>query len=461
MTQNELDELAEGKKWIEELILEASAVKVPVKFEHLKRRIKQLRCFEFHLNEASPSRFKLLQRYFLGAGFICLMLIKSKFSGKKIKTAFSIWDSDIDPHATSDLFNDFLKSNQVISTHEEPFIFVKSNHTHQSFTHAVYTRDPIYDTLALLDISLWDSFLVMMGILKNAFSYLQVSSSCPGTNGLFKEFLIEPLIKCYAKNGMKKFYRTNSNINTQEFWCETIDFNTVWYSINSRSIQFRQTTVGPSLEYPLFYFMYLGTSWTWNQTSADWLKKFYDHRVNIVGPIMFYSASSKLDKKETHAKRKLLIFDVTPFNDEHIRKQHYRKGINFYNENYCTDFIAGIFKALEGQDWEISLKPKRSYHELHSKKYISFLDHLQKTHSYFKVLPPQSNLFDEIQASDLVISIPLSSPFDIAKSMNIPSVYFDPSGDVDFEVMGYVPSDFFYDTVSLKNKVIQLSQKNN
>lgn len=455
MTQVELNELEEGKKWIEGIIHEAKNVTLPPQFNHLKRRIYQLRCTALHSESVPVTRSKLIMRYLLGFGFVILLLLKSKFNHNKINSPFSIWDSDIDPHATCEDFNTFLKSNQIINSEKEPIVFVKSNRNKKILSNAIFSQDPLYEILAFLRISYKDSFLLLKNICKNFYLYLKISSATPDTNGLFKDFLIEPIIRCYAKNGMIKFYRTNSNINVQEFWCEDIDFNTVWYSINSRAIQFKNMSLGPMPEYPLFYFMHLGTSWTWNKVHADWLKSFYEHPVKIIGPIMFYFFNPVNNKKST--TKRLLIFDVTPYEESFIRKEHYPKGINFYNEEYCIQFLLDIFKSFEGGEWEMSLKPKRPYTKNHSRKYIDLLSEIEKKNNKFKILLPQSNLFDEIEKSDLVISIPLSSPFDIAKTMNVPSIYFDPSGNIDFKIMGYGDDDYFCDADSLKIKIEKLS----
>ena len=460
MTPSELKDLKEGKDWNDNLVLQAKSIVVPAHFTFLKRRIYQLRCSSLQAGNHVPlSYLKIIIRYFLGLGFIGYLLFKSKFSKVKIKTPFSIWDSDSAQHVSAEVFNDFLHSNQIVSLNNDFFVFVKSSKSKKPthFSSALFSQTPIYDAIDFLEISYLDCFLVIVNILKNFPLYLRVSFSCHGTKRLFKDFLIEPLIKLYTKKGLVKFYRTNSDINDQEFWCENIDFNTIWYSINTRAFQFKNSPFAPLPEYSFFYFMYTGTSWTWNQPHAIWLKKFNDHNVNFVGPILFYSFSKKDSPKKIHLSNgpiKILIFDITPFYQSHINAHISQKGFNYYNEKTCLKFISDILEAsAENTDWEIFLKPKRKYVEMHSKKYIDFLKHKETTDTRFTIIPTDINLYEEILKSDIVISIPFSSPFDIAKSLKIPALYFDPTGDVDFEGMGYSSDDYAYSISSLKEKI--------
>lgn len=456
MESASVEELAEGKKWIEGLVFEAKNIQIPPQFNYLTRRIYQSRCFDLHNGNPAPSLYKLCIRYLLGIGYITLLILRSRFSSNKIEAPFSIWDSDVDSHGPSEAFNDFIKSEQVISIKNEHFIFIKSINQTKQNEYCKYCNDPIYEAILFLNLSWGDGFELIWRELKNFLLYLKVARTCPGTNRLFKDFLLEPLINLYQRKGMQKFYRTNSNINSQEFWCESIDFNTVWYSINSRNIQFKNSPIGPNLEYPLFYFMYLGTSWSWNDVHAEWLNSFYKHKVNIVGPIIFQP--KKIKKELFSEKKRLLIFDVTPFQEDYIRGGHYKRGLNFYNETYCLKFIKNVLAAVGDCGWEIFLKPKREYIPLHSQKYVDFIIECKNVNPNFKLLSPATNLFDEIEKADLVITIPLSSPFDIAKSTNIPSLYFDPSGEIDFESMGYCSEDYLYTVESLRKRIIKINE---
>lgn len=447
MNKVDFKHIDEGKEWIDNILFLSRNIFIPEKYSYLKRRIFQIRCNELFTEEHTPQKIKFVFRFILGAGYIVFLLLRSRFLKLKISSSFSIWDSDISPHVSMEIFNTFIDSQQIISKNTNSFLVVKSTKNQKMYSSVMYCKDPIYETISLLNISLSDSLELIKNIFSNFFTYLQISSHCIHANKLFKDFLIEPIIKLYVKKGMVKFYRTNTNYSNQEFWCESIDFNTIWYSINSLAFQFKKQ---PKLmpENPLYYFQHFGTSWTWNQAHSEWLKHFYVHQVMIVGPIMFYFLTNNVKNKSN--KKRLIIFDVTPHEEMYARKKIAQQGFNYYNEDICIQFLNDILDAFDNPNWEIVLKPKRKYSKNHSRKYIDFIQTIVTERHNFTVLNPDNNLFNEISKSDIVITIPFSSPFDISKSLGVPSIYYDPSGEIDFSRMGYSVNDYVTDLISLK-----------
>ncbi len=463
MNQSQIIEVEEGKNWFKEIVNQSQDIDVPKDFEFLKRRLSQLKCHSLISNTPAPSISRAVIRYLLGIGYISYKLFCSKFKSKtKAINTFSIWDSDITPHVDDRTFNTFIQSKQVIKLNIDEVLFVKYANTEKAHKNILYLDNPIYQIIEHLNIPIHYSFILVLKQFHNFIIFLKLSLSCSQSRETFKDFLIEPLIQLYTKMGLNKLYRTNSNVNSQEYWCEQIDFNTVWYSINSKSMQYKYSSKEPVPEYPLFDFVHFGTSWTWNEANAIWLRSIEDHPVNVVGPIIFRTLPDLQKKTNVASKpKKILIFDVTPFNESHVRGKVLSKGYNYYNEDNCLSFIEDILNTFKNENFSLLLKPKREYGEIHSQKYIEYLNKAKKQIPNFQILSSKSDLFAEISEADLVISIPLSSPFEIAKFMNIPALYYDPSDSVDFDTMGYNNNDYVVNIESLKERIGRLSLNNN
>ncbi len=457
MKENELQDLLAGKKWFEEIVDESNSIILPPRFHYLKRRIGQIICVNHLSIDRSPNFFKVIIRYLLGVAYITTLVIRSKFHPHK-KSSFSIWDSDIDSHVVPEKFLSFVDTRQVVKLNGSEFLFVKSNFKKLSTPKAFFSNFPTYDALLFCHVSFWDFLILIKGFAENFWTFIYIYFKYPVTKSIFKDFLLGPVIFLYKKKGLQNFYRTNSDINTQEFWCDDINFHTVWYSINSRSLQVNTPNKIRNPEYPVFNFVHFGTSWTWNDYSKNWLLEICQHPVHVVGPITLSGnlEQSQITTPGKSSKKRILIFDVTPFSNFHFRSQLFPKGYKYYSEENCEKFISDILNITRELDVEVFLKPKRKYIKIHSEKYINFLANCSKEISNFKILAPESSASLEIKKSDFVITIPLSSPFDLAKFLEVPSIYYDASADLDFKRMGYIENDFINDLDLLKKRILEI-----
>ena len=117
----------------------------------------------------------------------------------------------------------------------------------------------------------------------------------------------------------------------------------------------------------------------------------------------------------------LTIFDVTPFRltgeDE------------FYSFSVCSNFMLDISKIVKELAQElnieirIQIKSKRERSEKHDERYFDLL-HSLANGSSIVLVSEKANLYNLIFDSDLVVSIPFTSPALIAKELQVPSCYF-------------------------------------
>jgi polysaccharide biosynthesis PFTS motif protein len=81
--------------------------------------------------------------------------------------------------------------------------------------------------------------------------------------------------------------------------------------------------------------------------------------------------------------------------------------------------IKSEFEHKENIKIELLVKPKRRYLNNHSAEYLNMLKNYSDNHEV-TLLSPQSNLYEIIQGSSLILCYPFTSPALIAKELGIP-----------------------------------------
>jgi polysaccharide biosynthesis PFTS motif protein len=122
----------------------------------------------------------------------------------------------------------------------------------------------------------------------------------------------------------------------------------------------------------------------------------------------------------------ITIFDVTPYLNAN--------SIDFYTFDLCAKFLLETIKAVNdvekdlGFEILIQVKSKRQRSSNHDSRYFDLLDSLTSRPSIV-LLSENVNLYNLIYESDLVVSIPFTSPAFVAKELETPSCYFLGSDD--------------------------------
>jgi len=127
------------------------------------------------------------------------------------------------------------------------------------------------------------------------------------------------------------------------------------------------------------------------------------------------------------------VFDITPISDE------YAESIGLLANYYCpttaVGFLRGVLEAVAflrksgSVDCVVNLKHKRGYSPTHDRGYIEEVIK-QVAKGEIKLIPFDINIYSFIADSDVVVVIPNSSPPYIATTLDIPSIYFDPTMEI-------------------------------
>jgi len=229
---------------------------------------------------------------------------------------------------------------------------------------------------------------------------------------------------------------TNSNYPSQPLWMSNLPGSTyyshmVWYSQNAMPLVYQED--GIEADMPSFRYIRVSNIWVWTRSFGAYLKKLgVLAKIHFVGPILWYLPNKEASFK-SDSEIRISVFDVTPVTPAAERK--YILFYNYYRTENVTQFINGIVKVCgilqkkTSKKVRIILKHKREHHPIHDPQYISLIQRL-RDEGVLELADPAVDMFSMLQASDLAIVMPYSSPAYVARHVNTPAIYYDPVGEL-------------------------------
>ena len=197
-----------------------------------------------------------------------------------------------------------------------------------------------------------------------------------------------------------------------------------FYSINNDPL-LHLIKGGEYIHYSVFSLLTWSNYILWGKDQLNWLKKQIKFIENylIVDFIPYEGDDILLPKSKP---KKLCIFDVIPRNDLTYFKLNSQ--YNIYDLKYILSFLDDIIDVTkEYNNLEIYLKTKRNNKTTHP-DYLNYLDEINKKNSRLKIVENNISAQSLMNGTDLSISIPYTSTALIANSLNVKSIYYDPSG---------------------------------
>ena len=196
----------------------------------------------------------------------------------------------------------------------------------------------------------------------------------------------------------------------------------IWYSANSIPIRYksRKTSIFEKNLDASFKHMAIDTHWVWTSEHKKYLMKMTNSNILVKGSMVFYNPPRKLNRKK---KYDIVIFDVTPYNSKGVFKDM------IYSFPVKKEFIEDIIESVKlvsqklDRDIDVYIKHKRSFGSTHSSDYIAYIAGLVQNNE-LSVLPLNSDLYELIAASKIVIGFPFTSPVIIGQELKIPSIYY-------------------------------------
>lgn len=164
----------------------------------------------------------------------------------------------------------------------------------------------------------------------------------------------------------------------------------------------------------------------WDEYQADFVRRAVGENVTIsvVGPIWFQSSAIVMPQLE---KPGVAVFDITP-----LRQSRYcTLGVDyeFYIPTTSRKFLEHIANATHQLDVIMLWKQKRRIGSIAHPHYRQLADMLSEQGGVMSI-DPDISVLRIIESSCAVISMPFTSTASIARAMGKPSVYYDPTGQL-------------------------------
>jgi polysaccharide biosynthesis PFTS motif protein len=199
----------------------------------------------------------------------------------------------------------------------------------------------------------------------------------------------------------------------------------VFYSVNTQAMQLRDGIRRP--EYPGYALMNWPTYMVWDEDQAQFIRAMGHERARIltVGPIPFTDNAKRLPELKG---RIAAVFDVTAQRPASLAA----RGVfaDYYSAETGIAFLKEVQVALARIGVTMLLKPKRDNPRLTSRKYLAALDELGKCPNVV-ILDGDIAAGRIIQRADVCVSLPFTSTGVYAHLVGKPSVYFDPTGQLE------------------------------
>lgn len=301
-----------------------------------------------------------------------------------------------------------------------------------SDTRVGYARHPIAKLACEMQISWWGRLSLLVSHLFMPARYIWGALHCPPLIMLGRDFALAPLMAVLDRGGMiEAVVFTNSNYSIQPIWARvprTYETHMAWYSQNV--VPFVMRADGFTKDLPNYRYMQLDVHWVWTPGFRKYLIEHggRSQYVKAAGPVTWCLPESLPKCQTEHFK--IAVFDITPISDE------YAESIGLLENYYCPTtaigFLRGVLEAVaslrksNSVDCVVNIKHKRDYSPTHDQGYIKeVLKQVRK--GEINLIPFDINIYSFIADSDVVVVIPNSSPPYIATTLDIPSIYFDPT----------------------------------
>ena len=298
-----------------------------------------------------------------------------------------------------------------------------------------YARHPIAQLACEIQISWQERLTLIARHLLIPGRYLWSTLRCPPLALLGRDFAFGPLMDALDRSGMiEAVVFTNSNYSIQPMWARaprTYKIHMVWYGQNVFPLVMKGDDFTRDL--PNYRYMQLDAHWVWTPDFRLYLMERGGRaeRVEVVGPVTWYLPATLLRRQTLSFN--IAVFDITPISDE------YAESIGLLANYYCpttaVGFLRGVLEAVAflrksgSVDCVVNLKHKRGYSPTHDRGYIEEVIK-QVAKGEIKLIPFDINIYSFIADSDVVVVIPNSSPPYIATTLDIPSIYFDPTMEI-------------------------------
>jgi hypothetical protein len=298
-----------------------------------------------------------------------------------------------------------------------------------------YTRYPLFEAARLRRPGLADLARFLLTQLLAAAAFIRLAVMQPVGAILARDLAFHALAADLDRRGLlHAVFITNSHYHVQPLWLRSLPgrrftSHMAWYSQNSIPFCYARDRMQAYL--PNHRHIALDHIWVWTPGYAKYLRERGARgAIHVVGPILWYLPPAKV---QPASRLRIAVFDVTP----QVRSLTMSVGLsyNYYRASNVAQFIRDLVDARDavqgemGEPIEMVLKHKRTPSAHHDPGYVTLIHGLEKE-GRLTLVPPQVSVYELIGAAALVVVMPYSSPAYVAAAMRVPSIYYDPEGEL-------------------------------
>jgi hypothetical protein len=249
----------------------------------------------------------------------------------------------------------------------------------------------------------------------------------------------EPILFSMEWSNTSDLFFTNSNYLEQPLWSRAnrrkrFQVHMAWYSQNIVPVTFKSDSI--KSDNPQFRHLCVDAHWVWTDDFGQYLKNLgAAGQLNVIGPMLWYFPDSTgLPLSTADDSIALACFDITPVT------KLVERDLGLLGNYYCTEnamaFLLGIAKLAEvmraefGVPTRILLKHKRASGTTHDLEYFKLIEKLKMDGVPIELLKHDTNIYSIVDACDLTVVMPFSSPAYVAAMRGIPAIFFDPTDSI-------------------------------
>ncbi len=309
-----------------------------------------------------------------------------------------------------------------------------SNNTSSRPLEFVYFRNPLIRLLQETRLSVRDRFQLLANHLHLFFGYLAGVFRFPALSLIGKDFAYASIARSLnERNLIEAVIVTTSDYKNQPLWMRELSqqkTHMVSYSQNWKPIFYLADCV--SSDVPDLRWGVVGTHWVWTHAFGDYLRHLgHKGEIKVVGPIVWYLPEVEVPRKNGI---EITIFDVPALTDEVMLSVG--ELTNYYHPDNLASFINDLACLKPGIEEifqlpvRFRLKTKREYiASSYDRGYYELIEKLGAL-GVLSLEHFSTNMYSLISSSHLVIAYPFTSPVALADVLNVPSIYYDPTGDI-------------------------------
>jgi polysaccharide biosynthesis PFTS motif protein len=388
-----------------------------------------------------------LVSFLLGSIFLGIVCNRSKSQSFRKSPSFiySLTPEQILSKGSTKQLREFLREPRFQKLFHEKHLVIESKQLYKFFGQNKYR-----DIEIVFDTSLWiaknelNRRIVLKVILESFSRLIQVLTKRKQYKmHILREFLIDEIV---WRHFLEKVHKSKqiSIVTTQTHFLrlpyafyidskDRIHRSMFWYSTNSTPIQNRKTQM--KFDPNHYAFENIDSHYVWTFKHKQFLSKYNPSADIVVAGSILFRPRQKIVRRNPNSIDEIVIFDVTPINGLGIEV--------FYSREILTDFMQDLVSILRSNTStklaHIMLKPKRDNRKklrgrlTPSGDYLNFIEGLNQS-EVIEILSAETDLYQLVGKSSLVVGIPFTSPVVLAKEMNITCFFYVPDSANNWEI---------------------------